>query len=364
MSMIKQLYVTSALLAICATFTTAGPAGRASITYLTATADAIIVGPVEVSLTGGTISATIVAERVLKGGISPAISIPLVWTNPSQAMPLPPGKAIPTSKGYGVFFLLRNANGSWSLLPTTTGDADWDQVYMHIPQNATQATRDLVSASLGANASELDKVLVEILVAVESGSPAPSEQLIAIFRENKSPVLTAAFTRFQSRPDVNFVCIGLRGSLVNGDSSVVPTMQHRYAELSLARTWPSLVDEIKRYYVNASLQTIQALGQIAVDTSMGADFRTAAAGALARMHTKESLPYLAKLLGDQNGALKSMAVGGFSMFANNVPIGSHEPAPGPWPYRTDDTIAHSGFAEVNVTFWQNWWQQNQSALTN
>jgi len=50
------------------------------------------------------------------------------------------------------------------------------------------------------------------------------------------------------------------------------------------------------------------------------------------------------------------------MFANNVPIGSHEPAAGPWPYRTDDTIAHSGFAEANVPFWQNWWQQHQSEL--
>jgi len=65
-----------------------------------------------------------------------------------------------------------------------------------------------------------------------------------------------------------------------------------------------------------------------------------------------------------------MAVGGVSSFANNVPIGSHEPAPGPWSFRTDDTIAHSAFDETTIgkqesyylTFWQSWWQQHQSAL--
>ena len=274
-----------------------------------------------------------------------------------------PGRTVPPSAGYGVFFLQRTTGGSWALLPATGGDVTWEQTYWHVPQSPSQAVTNLVAASLPSSPSALDKVLVEILVAVESGAPVPSEQLIGIFRVSKSPVLAAAYARFSSKPDIELACVGLQGSLVGGDVSVLSKVRQRYGELSSARSWPPLLDEIKRYYVDTTPQTIQSLGQIATDTSVGSDLRAAAAGALARMHTKQSMPYLAKLLTDPDGGLQSMAVGGLSMFANNEPIGSHEIAPGPWPYRTDATMAHSGLSVSNVSFWQTWWQQNQSALS-
>jgi len=351
------------LLGVFVALATAGPASRASVSRLSAAADAIIVGPVQALTVNGTVSATIVAERVLKGAIMQGTSIPVAWTSAFlQSMPRAPAATGRPSTGYGIFFLQRNASGSWSLLPITNGDAVWEETYIHALASAPQGLRDLVSAGAPPSPSALDNVLVEMLVNVEAGAPVPSEELTAIFRENKSPVLVAAFTRFLSKQDVNFVCIGLRGSLLSGDPSVISMIQQRYATLASARTWPALLDEIKRYYVNTAPQTIQTLGQIAADTSVGADLRTAAAGALVRMHPQQSLPYLAQLLSDKDGTLRTMAVGGLAMFANNVPIGSHGPAAGPWPYRTDDTIAHSGFAEANVSFWQNWWQQNQSAL--
>ena len=85
-----------------------------------------------------------------------------------------------------------------------------------------------------------------------------------------------------------------------------------------------------------------------------------------------SLSYLAQLLSDQNSALKAMGVGGLSSFANNIPIGEHEPAPGPWTYRTEDTIAHSVFDESAVSqresyfigFWKDWWNANQVKLSH
>jgi hypothetical protein len=114
------------------------------------------------------------------------------------------------------------------------------------------------------------------------------------------------------------------------------------------------------------------LGQIATDKTIGTDLRIALAGALARMHTQQSLPYLAQLLSDPNSALQAMAVGGISNFANNVPIGEHEPAPRPWNYPSDDTIAHSAFDEsiirqqpaYYIGFWKAWWAQNKGNLSN
>ena len=194
--------------------------------------------------------------------------------------------------------------------------------------------------------------------------------LVGIFRLKPSPVLRTAFTRFSASPDLALRSLGLRGYVASGDPSSILDVYQNYTTLSASKFWRSLVQEIKFYYVNSTPQSVQTLGQIATDTKTGLDLRIAAAVALARIHTQQSLPYLARLLADPNFSLKSAAVGGMASFANNVPIGSHEPASGTWRYRTDDTIAHSAFDENIVTkqesyyvgFWQTWWQKNQSAL--
>jgi hypothetical protein len=159
--------------------------------------------------------------------------------------------------------------------------------------------------------------------------------------------------------------------MLSGDPSSILTIRHNYAQLSSSRGRIPLLDEIKIYYLNTAPQAIQVLGQIATDDSVGMDLRVAVGGALARMHTQQSLPYLAQLLSDPNSTLEAMAVGGLSSFANNVPIGEHEPTPGRWSYRTEETIAHSVFDEAiikqrqadYVGFWKTWWARNQRDLS-
>jgi hypothetical protein len=212
-------------------------------------------------------------------------------------------------------------------------------------------------------------VLLETVIAAESGSPARVD-LVDAFRESRSPVLGAAMTRFLTSPNAALVSIGLRGSLLGGDSSVIVAARRNYAALSAAPGWAAFLQDVKTGYVNTDPRAVETLGQVAIDAGAGADLRVAAAGALARMHTLGSLPYLAQLLTDSNASLRTMAVGGLAMFANNVPIDGHEPAPGPWKYRTDETIAHSAFDETVIGqrepyflgFWETWWRQNQREL--
>lgn len=63
------------------------------------------------------------------------------------------------------------------------------------------------------------------------------------------------------------------------------------------------------------------------------------------------------------------AIGGLSAFANHVLPGQFTPAPGPWPHRTDQTIAYSFMGpeirdreERYLAFWRQWWDRNQSAI--
>ena len=347
----------------------AAPGGRRSLAILTTQAEAIVVGAVQTMETNATIDATISVERVLKGTVTSGTSISIRWTYPiTHGEPGPPGSAL-VSSGHGVFFLQHNSDGAWSLLPASWGDSRWEDTYIPTPPSVPSGVTAVASASLPPAASALDRVMLEMAVAVEAGAPMPFD-LIAAFRQSHSPVLAAAFTRLVSNNDPYLRSIGLRGAVVGGDPSVPLTIRQNYTSLSGGAGWLDLVQEIKFYYVNTKVAAVQNLGKVATDTGVGLDLRIATAVALARMHTQQSLPYLASLLSDSNPTLKTAAVGGLASFANNVPIGSHEPAAGPWRYRTDDTIAHSAFDEGTIerqesyyiSYWKGWWQQNQQAL--
>lgn len=338
---------------------TAGPVAYGSVSKLVTDADAIVVGLVQSKFAAGTVSATVTVELVLKGSIVPGTLVSLVWVPSPSAFPLPSSPMARPTIGHGVFFLQRSANGTWSTLPVASGDIGYGGMHVPTPSNPPPGVRNVAEASLPAGDSPLDKVFVELVVAAEAGAPTPFD-LVGNFRQSPSAVLSAAFGRFLQNPKLE--AIGLRGSILAGDPAPILTIQRKYASLSSSPGWSDLLLEIRSYYANTTPQAIQTLGQIATDSTVGDDLRIATAGALSRMHTQQSLPHLAKLLSDKNVTVRILAAGGMASFANNVPIGSHEPAAGAWPYRTDDTIAHSGFDSANVAFWQTWWQQNQSKL--
>jgi hypothetical protein len=340
-----------------------GPAGRDSISHLAATATTIVVGSVQATFVEDTVNATIRIERVLKGSVRPGSTLSLVWTMPqSDSRGTSAGGQIATAKGHGLFFLRKAVGpGAWTLVTATGGDITWDDTYIHTPANVRQHLRTLAAASLPAHPSATDMVLLEIVISAEAGAPAPYD-LIEEYRQTPSTVLAAAFVRFQNNANPALASLGIRGSIAAGDPAAITFVHQHYATLSLAFGWASIVQDIRIYYLNTAAQAILALGQTAADTSIGEDLRVAAAGALSRMHTRAALPYLADLLNDRNRTLQSFAAGGLASFANNVPIGSHEPAPGAWPYRTADTIAHIGFDPDNAAFWRTWWRQNRSAL--
>lgn len=333
----------------------AGPAARVPVARLTAASDAIVIGSCKSTVVNGAVNATIQVERALKGPFRTGGAVSVAWTS--------------ASSGHGVFFLKRDANRSWSLLPATNGDARWEDTYLSTPASVPEALRKTVTASLPPNASTLDRVLVEMVIAAESGGGVPYE-LVNIFRDHPSPVLAAAFTRFRAKQNPVLAFAGLSGEVLKGDPSTIVALRRDYAALSVDQRWGFVLDNIRWYYRNTEPRAIRALGDIAIDSKAATDLRVAVASALARTHTQPALPYLAALLSDENRALRALGVGGLSMFANNVEAGSHAIAPGEWSYRSEETIAHSAGDEAGIAareryyidFWLNWWQKHRSAL--
>lgn len=345
---------------------TAHPVSRQTLATLIAASDGIVVGSVKAKFVNGTVVALIQIERVLKGSLVNGSSIQIVANLPPT--PFGYGTGV-TSSDHGLLFLRKDANGTWEIVPVTVGGAEWEDMYVSTPPVIPDAIMNVASSSLPKGPSVFDRVLLEMVTATEAGAHMPFD-LVDNLRETHSQVLVAAFKRFLANSNTDLSMIGLRGLVATGDPLSILTMQQKYMALASKGGWPALVREVKFYYLNTAPNAVESLGQIANDTTAGIDFRIAAATALARMHTQQTLPHLAKLLDDQNGALKSIAVGGMSGFANNVPIGSHEPARGAWPYRTSESISHSAFDETvigrqesyYVGFWKAWWQQNQVSL--
>ena len=344
----------------------AGPGSVQSVRVLTESADAVVVANAEVKGIGGELEVTLWPERILKGASNVGSSITFQWTQPQRPIA---GVRAWSAKGHGVFFLKLTSTKTWSLLPATGGDVTWENTFLGTPSTISQATREVASVGLPEPLSPLDRVLLEVVVAIESGAPAPVDLLWA-FRESNSPVLGKAFSRFLAKADKRLRIVGLRGAVIGSDPGIIGVIHQDRAALAADGAWRLLVDDIKYHYVNASPEAVQSLGQVAVDQKEPMDLRIAAAAALARVHTRQTLPYLARLLDAEDMWLKTAAVGGMASFANNVPIGSHQPASGSWPYRTEETILHSTFdhgAIVNrgayfVGFWKSWWHEHQGKL--
>jgi len=291
-------------------------------------------------------------ERVIKGTVQPGQLISVVWVSPFGV----PDGAYP--KDHGILFMHNTPSGAWEILPVANGHVTWLDAFIRTP--ITPAPAGTLSDT------DLDKVLRELVAAIKANSVPVPVDLAAIHRTNRSPILDKAFREFAVSTDAKLMTLGHRGLISVSDTSVVQSLHQNFQTLHAAPFWLPLVDEIKYQYTNASPVAVRGLGSLVTDQTSPAELRLAAATALARVHSRESLPYLAELLDDSHQELKALAVGGLASFANNVPVGGHDPAAGEWKYHNDATIAHSSFSSAppNVAFWKTWWLQNNADLAH
>ena len=107
------------------------------------------------------------------------------------------------------------------------------------------------------------------------------------------------------------------------------------------------------------------------------ELRNAIVRALAAIHTRETLHFLAGLLSSPSAGDRMSAVIGLSSFVNGCPpqtpdnVASMEymQFKNSSPYRTPETIAAFAFAPVDserenelVQFWTAWWQDHEAGI--
>jgi hypothetical protein len=333
-----------------------------SLETLLAASTSVVVGRVvQGTVSGSTVVFSIDTERVLKGSVASGAIIA------AKGAISEPTRTRSSELARGIFFLADAGPGSFRLVPPGTGYL-LNEMSTFIPLPMTSTPAGQTAAGWGPK----ERVLLEIMGAIQTEQARPAGGTIDLFSEyqrDPNSALRAVFQTWMRGNSQRLVAIAARALVAEGDIEALSRIE-RDASLRGTAAARVIFDGLKRYFKNSAPEAISILGRLVSADATENELRVAAAMALARIHTPTALPYLAALLDSPNIDLQTAAVGGFSMFANNVVSGESTPSAGSWRYRTEATIAHScmdsGAIRANapyfIGFWKTWWNENSADI--
>ena len=332
----------------------------ASLDYLATRASAIVVGTVTSRVESPTqVSFTINVARVLAGNI-PGPTVDVVHPQ------TPRGIRSPSNYTYTVNDSL---TGMWFLIAGTSA-GKWDVMVSRPPLKLVLPA--LPTAPTGKYsypaATRVNEMLVyELAAGVEATNDDPGLYLGAFFSMD-SPAIRFVLANCLASVKLEFQAVGLAGSLERG----LPDSVHQLAQL-----WPAIATGAHANGVIAALRDgwrdptgVKQVASFASDFIPGSEVRGAAIHALASIHTKEALPFLASLLASADVRDQEQATRGLSAFANGCTIQTQDNVVSmeylkcdqPSTYRTPETFAHFGFRPESpheesalAAYWQTWW---------
>ena len=350
-----------------------GLGGPISLLELEQRADLIVTGATTSPFpSAATVSFSITVNRVVKG--DPALvgtSVRVSWSGPNGSQPSH------TVTDRGLWFLQSSTNG-WKILPVFSGGM-FDLSFFQVPAGPI-----LTAYAYGPAASLSDKIASEVSSAIEGAAGAWNLQLYALqdglLDQLQSPVIALLYERLSNSASPQQRILGLAGLIRAGNSAAITSAAKTASTLTNnPREGGLLLRSISQYYCSTDISSVNALGMAATDSGdPNLEFRKAAAHALAAIHNKTAVPYLAALLGDPNAQLQIEGVRGLGSFANGLPVQTpvgvptlaHLQLPAAAPFRTPETLKNFALGPdaiaankgSYVQFWAQWWSENRSAL--
>lgn len=348
----------------------AGCLSAASLTDLASKADLIVVGSVNTrSETAQRVAFDIAVERVLSGDKSlRVIPVSHAWTRRGVLLSTTDIIAVPL---HGLWFLTKSASGDWDLLPVGGQDGVLPNLFVAAVPTLPTAYQSSAGATL------TDRLAREVAAGVDLAGGRP-ETLINLLHTVSGPVVQNILVNLIASSNVPVQTAGLAGMLERGSPDAV---------VQLERLWPGIEKDASRSQVlaavrdsfrsSSSAQVEQLARMATANATASPEMRAAAIHALAAIHARETLPFLASLLVSSDAGERMKGVFGLSAFANGCPV--QTPAnvasmeylqfKNASPYRNGDTIAafafRRGSAEEEarlLSFWSNWWNANRAAL--
>jgi hypothetical protein len=359
--MTKHFLIPVCILVSLASFYT--PAAHGANVYSLATScDVVVVGTVSSSTeTATNVSFDIAVQIVLKGTASSAtVHVSHPWLRGGIG-----------SNTNGPTTFTQTIEGMWCLQPGAS--TDWDVLELTGPDGTVHGLFLPAAATLPAayqiQAALPDTLLFYIAAGVEAADANPATAIGAAGGAQASSLQIVA-NRFMGMSNPEFQLAGL-AALLSLQPSAISSVSALWPSISGNPRRSFLVFAIRETFRDPAPSSVQELVQLA---SLSPELREAAIHALSSIHTKESLPFLAGLLTSSDPNEQARGVFGLSSFANacpaqtpaNVVSMAYLQCSNQGTYSTPQTTAN--FASPGtpsgqvVTFWINWWNQNQASL--
>jgi hypothetical protein len=287
---------------------------------------------------------------------------------------------------YGIWALGLNA-GEWSVIPGNPSlNVPGALVWAPLPKSIGRPD------SVSPPKSTEEALAIELRSGIEyvststSGAVLVSQVFVAgsaFLDLPPTPLVIEQYRRLSSSRSPNARIVGVIGLARQGD---VPTLREltRPAEIGGDSNLGARLFLAVRALRNDDPEVIQALGEIALAASalpplpgMTKGFSTAAAEALAAIHSPAVLRFLAEMLNSPSAPVREFGVSGLTMFVKNLPVFrpemvkdfSWQKPQGSTPYKTEETERYSaapglpsGKEAEYITFWKRWWVETGSKV--
>lgn len=350
----------------------AAAASGNDLNYLAGTADAVVVGSINTRLEDSNrVSFSISVERVIKGDANMKVAHVLhPWKRLGIELSSRGSNKPIDAPVYGMWFLQRAGPSEWDVIPANGRDGMLFNLYLPAAQVLPQRYTTKLATSV------IDSIVVEFA----AGAEAERNRLrtaVELLKTIQTPAIGTVTDAYVTSSTPGFQIAGITLALAHNNPDSLS---------ALVRVWPGIRQDLAREYIVTSLRdsfrdvSPAAVTQLAaiIDDGSLPELRSAGIRAIAAIHTKESLPMLARLLQGDNAEERMRAVFGISAFANGCPVQTPDNVvtleylqfKNPAPYRTPETISHFAFrrgpaeqeSELSA-FWLKWWNMNQSELT-
>lgn len=352
-------------------------AAPVSLSSLASKADLVVVANVLGTLQQGwDTSVTLEVDRVLKGTAIPGSTVTLQYqistTIPLDAINFPRVDDKWARGLHGLWFLKKTEGGGWTLLPTTAGPSiPFEDLFVPLPAGPLSA-----DFSYSPSDDVMDKIARELGAALDKHvARGPAFLVLERLGKTNSPGVLWLYRRLIGSPEPALRVMGWAGILRLGDLSALAHIEQELPRLSEPVDFEPASLAIGDV-LDADPSVVEALGRIATSTAASVSLRRNAAYALFSIHTKETLPFLAKLFDDVDKEVRREAMAGLASFANSgylperpLTRNGQPVARAESPYVTKETLEHfpspSAFEQNEaeyLQFWKTWWTRMQPQI--
>lgn len=312
-------------------------------------------------------------ERVLKGDLTPGSEIAARLQGQSSFVQPVATQSPGPGKIRGIWFLNSSVHPA-ALMHLHGASGELFDAMVVLP--ATSPVPE-------PGATPAESVRNEIVAAIRSvaAANAPIQTLADDLRTLDPSITKDTWRSFARDSSPQLSVAGLAGLIEANDPGGVKLAAERWDELAAANNMQRLAGVLMGYSNDADPDAVRALASIALKCPPALYVRENASYALRAIHTKETIPALARLISDKDDLVRINALAGLCLFVRNAPVvtpqavvsmawmQSREPA----PYLNADTRSHcllgglpraAADTERYISFWEAWWTEHRADFDN